>query len=94
MMGTAYRTPIPAVSESAGAAAVFAVYPPAHFRQGADSTTFLLVESLPGVDTCVYPCDRDGMVITLELLARIPQQNHRAALQAAGYQLEVIHVHA
>lgn len=93
-MGTAYRTPIPAVSESAGAAAVFAVYPPADFRQGTDSTTFVLVESVPGVDTCAYPCNRDGEVITLELLACIPQQNHRAALQAAGYELEIAHVHA
>lgn len=93
-MGTAYRTPIPAVSESTGAAAVFAVFPPAVFRQGTDETTFVLAESVPGVDTCLYPCDRDGMVITLELLAHTPRQSHRTALLLAGYELEVAYVRA
>lgn len=90
-LGTAYRTPTPAVSESAGAASVYAVWPPAFFRDGADETTFLLVESVPDVDTCVYPCDQDGVVITLELLAHTPRQSHRFALLLAGYELEVAH---
>lgn len=90
-LGAAYRTPIPAASESTGAAAVYAVYPPADFRGGTDETTLVLVESIPQVDTCVYPCNRSGEVITLELLAHIPRQSHRQALLAAGYELEVPH---
>ncbi|WP_228002183.1 hypothetical protein [Nocardia australiensis] len=93
-LGTALWTPIPAASESTGAAAVYAVFPPADFREGRDSTTYLLVESVEHVDTCVYPCDRDGVVITLELLAHTPYQSHRKALLLAGYEMEIAHVHA
>jgi hypothetical protein len=92
-LGTALRTPITPVS--AGTAAIYAVYPRADFRDGTEETAFVLVESVPDVDTCVYPCTRDGQVITLELLAHTPKQSHRIALMLAGYEQEaIVHDHA
>lgn len=88
-LGAAYRTQIRAAFETTGAAAVYAIHPPADFRGGTAETTLVLVESIPGVDTCVYPCNSDGEVITLELLAHTTKQSHRTALLLAGYELEV-----
>lgn len=93
LLGTAFRTP--AVPSVDSAASVYAVWPPAHFARGHKSTTHLFVISSAAVgDTCVHPCDRDGNLLALELLACVPIRNHRAAVRAAGYELEVVHVHA
>lgn len=91
-LGAAYRTP--AVTADP-AASVYAVWPPAHFAGGTKSTRYLYVLSSDVVgDTIIHPCDRDGEMLALELLGCVTICNHRAALRAAGYELEVVRVRA
>lgn len=90
-MGTAYLTPIaPRVYTTADdVAAVYAIWPLAVYKQSCE-TAFVLVASSSLVgDTVVHPCDRAGEMLAFDLLAHVTVRNHRAALHAAGYELEV-----
>jgi hypothetical protein len=88
MSGTAYRTNI-RPERTANIDSIYAVYPPARYGR-AEETTHVYVSSSPMVgDTVVHPCDRDGNVLSLQLLGCVPVLNHRKALEAAGYELEV-----
>lgn len=92
MIGTAFLTPIPpkVYTTDEDAAAVYAVFPLAVYQQ-LRTTPFVVVASsqLAG-DTVVYPCDRTGEMLAMQLLACVPDRNHPAALRAAGWQLEVV----
>lgn len=93
LMGTAYLTPIPPKVYTAttdDVAAVYAVHPLAIYQKQ-HTTAFVVVASSQLVnDTVVYPCDCTGEMLALELLACVPIQNHRQALRAAGWDLEVV----
>jgi hypothetical protein len=89
--GSAYRTQIPAGQETLNVEAVYAVYPPALYSGGREATTHLFVSSSRMVgDTIIHPADCAGNVVSLELLACVQKLSHRAALEAAGYDLEVV----
>jgi len=90
-MGSAYRTPTPVGVDTANVEALYAVYPPALYNSGRKATTYLFVSSSRMVgDTIIHPADCAGNVVSLELLACVQRLSHRAALEAAGYDLEVV----
>lgn len=91
LLGTAYRRPI--VPTFDRRAAVYACWPPAPYLDGTTTHLLAISSELLG-DTCVFPSTPTGE-ITWELLGHVIIRNHRAALRAAGYDLEVpLRVHA
>ena len=87
-MGTAYRTNA-RLPQCSNVDYVYAVWPPARFGQDQEAT-HLFVSSASAVgDTIAMPCTKDGKVLSFQLLACVQVLNHRKALEAAGYELEV-----
>ena len=92
MIGTAYltnETPHIRIAPFETTDAVYAVYPPAIYPLGV--TTHVLVSgSDKAGDIGVYPCDEQGELQSWHLLGWAVGVDHRAALRAAGYELEEV----
>ncbi|MFE7799065.1 hypothetical protein [Nocardia sp. NPDC057440] len=82
--------PIPADPQNTEA--VYAVYPLAKYPGG--ETAYITVTSSELVgDTCIFPCDSEGVLITFYLLACIPVLDHARALRSAGWEPEEVRGH-
>ena len=95
MVGTAYKTAIPATvyTTSDDDSAVYAVFPEVTF--GVDSSTPYVIVSTSKLvqDTVIHPCDQHGQMLGFDLIACVMTTDHAAALRDAGYDLEEVAPH-